>query len=1021
MSHALKFYKLTIRNAADSADEVVITSFSGGGLQPFICGEPTGDGQSFDFMSGQYRSGSFNVPVADNGGSANPITQRVFDAGGRPAMLLRRANLKVSYDSGGTFPEWVDGWITQLTLVSPARFDVMVNSSSGIETRRRLFVQSSDPYGQPTNIIGTPVTGGFVQLRDSGPQYAKVTIQETWGTRLDLDIKSFINVSLAMEYAITNTSQYVNGWGGIRDRINQITRGKFVPWLDPGPWSAHIQGYFPTLLAEVWNEKGTTHYGTFNVLASPVSSGGPAQNEFIDLNARFYVSWNATDPSHDGERVRVRVYEQYISESNPFHIVAHPVDLLAQICAVNGMPYSASSFAAEKARIGPNIRLALRITGPVGLKAFVEGTILAPFGMGWGKGAGGEWSLFRTTITTSDSPSFTINTTKSVSLNTQVWSVTEGNIINVVTVRTLLFAVYDPNSGGEVPPDCLIPSQNVRQVDLGDDNLDQYGQHEFQVDIQGFVWQTDGGALDTSEAIAKPYLTRYGNGAPMSEVLCDSSVLSSILIGDLVKENLPQAPVGNSRGGAHLFQVAKISPRREGVLVSMIDAGADVQPATGPTFTLDQESDNPINRAVATITNLATLAAQAAAAHTRGVVVVQVAQQVSEPDPDAGGFAVASVDVATGPAAVPLGPYSAGSILWVRMRCEEVGKLPSDWSAWQSVELDSISPPESLSVTAESTDPSLRLVTFAQAGDGSSSRCLVHAWVLASDGAVSDADLMAQGQHYTMPIGSLQVLFLGLDAGPTYQWGVRFEEQRPLAGFSDLVQGDEFVQESAINTLLVPTSVVVFVGFPGANGTTVVNGFWSVGFYAPSVPGESEIRVAIGSGSPEVVGRVQNVGGSLTIWRSAYAVPNDGQLRYVSVRSVGPGYSPSGYTDPIAIDVWGVSSPPPPWPPSVLPAFSMADLDAPIGDSNVNVTWTVVNQPAGSYVEVVYFDTEDDPDPGTNYGAQTSPFTIVTPYTFSTKVSHHGIEITVTLNLRDIGTDALYTSTQIVRDLWITP
>ena len=57
MANKLIEYQLIIRNAADSADALEVTSVRGG-TNPYISSPPTGDGASFDPNTGVVTSGA---------------------------------------------------------------------------------------------------------------------------------------------------------------------------------------------------------------------------------------------------------------------------------------------------------------------------------------------------------------------------------------------------------------------------------------------------------------------------------------------------------------------------------------------------------------------------------------------------------------------------------------------------------------------------------------------------------------------------------------------------------------------------------------------------------------------------------------------------------------------------------------------------------------------------------------------------------------------------------------------------
>lgn len=202
-----RYYRLRVRNAADTADAFTFTSVRGG-TNPYITAPPSGDGQEVDLLTGAIRTGAYQVLVADavvgtdDIGTVRTVTQYLYDAGfgflakedgsglillengddivvssdyayARPDLLSRRAYIEVSTD-GVTWPTvWQFGYITNISQVDAITYSFTVSDSRRVEQTQRVFTWSKKESPQPGEtdeltefpqrgcIFGGPVIGGF--------------------------------------------------------------------------------------------------------------------------------------------------------------------------------------------------------------------------------------------------------------------------------------------------------------------------------------------------------------------------------------------------------------------------------------------------------------------------------------------------------------------------------------------------------------------------------------------------------------------------------------------------------------------------------------------------------------------------------------------------------------------------------------------------------------------------------------------------------------------------------------------
>ena len=155
-------YRLRIRNAADNADTLTVTSIRGG-TNPFITGIPNGDGQEVDLLTGAVRTGAYVVEVidvvtgVDSTGTLRLVTSQIYDGVdeflllengdkillengdpieleannaefGRPHLLSRKAFLEMSSDNGSNWDVWQAGYLTSCLLyTSPSPRDGLLS------------------------------------------------------------------------------------------------------------------------------------------------------------------------------------------------------------------------------------------------------------------------------------------------------------------------------------------------------------------------------------------------------------------------------------------------------------------------------------------------------------------------------------------------------------------------------------------------------------------------------------------------------------------------------------------------------------------------------------------------------------------------------------------------------------------------------------------------------------------------------------------------------------------------------
>src|SRR4051812_48102716 len=97
-------YRLRIRNVANSADDLVITSLAAG-PNPYLIEPPQGEGQTLNPTTGQVQVGGYTIAVidADTAPNTRVVTAKLADAAGRNQLNSRRAFIEETENDGGAW------------------------------------------------------------------------------------------------------------------------------------------------------------------------------------------------------------------------------------------------------------------------------------------------------------------------------------------------------------------------------------------------------------------------------------------------------------------------------------------------------------------------------------------------------------------------------------------------------------------------------------------------------------------------------------------------------------------------------------------------------------------------------------------------------------------------------------------------------------------------------------------------------------------------------------------------------
>lgn len=714
-------YRIRIRNAADSADALVVTNVRGG-TNPVVAKEPSGDGQELDPVTGSMATGQYAITIADAviAGSSPPqrvVTSQLFDSTGRQLLLSRRSYIEISTDLGSTWQGLISGYLMHYELTDAITWSFQVGDSRRIENTKIVFDGTSVNFAQRGCIFGGPIVGGgWGPINDRGG--------------LTFQIKAILTSSgfgiggggSVIQY------QFVNGYRGINDPLSgniQNVLGVGKDGLDEGFVNQATDSFYSPSVAPY----GWPGYGTQDVDGNPLTGltafvremvSGPTRGFFTPggivnnlpgvvqglkasafAGGSFSLLWppGMTLPTV-GDVHHISMFTTTSSDQSPVYLDLHPVDIVTMLWTEAGVAYDAASAAATRTLLGDTLRVAMRITQSTTLLDFIENSIFGPFGISARVGlVTGVLELFSTRLKGTATPSVTLGTNDLQDASGVIFENDEQTIVSSVRFKTETYWAYAANTSVSTtatqPLDSVMVAPNEVAYANADANALVVNEivYTFQGmihDVNGIV--TDMGAYVTS--VALEMFDRYGRGAPTTDAI---AVLrgsdTGFQVGDEVYlepahfPNLNYRFGDNPSVGARIMQILRRTETPAGPLVKLIDAGSAQQPVTpAAVITIAAGITGARSTAVFTVTN-------AAAINATGVLITAVQWATGTSSP-ANGVQFARYAPGTTPtSSTQLPAVSPGSTVWVRARTEEAGLRPSAWTAWTSVTLTGVPAP----------------------------------------------------------------------------------------------------------------------------------------------------------------------------------------------------------------------------------------------------------------------------------------------------------------------------------------
>ena len=711
-SYAIE-YRLRIRNAANAflpngtADALVITS-TPSGTNPYIAAPPSGDGQELDPVTGSVRTGSYVVEVVDavtgttGTGTVRVVTSALEDTQLRQQLLSRRAFVETRTD-GGAWVTLTAGYITNIRLVSPARYVITVGDTRRIEAVPVLAYESRVT---PTNIrgclIGGPVTADFGPARFRGGWEYEVT--GVSGRVVSVAFRNGYS-PISGSARVTNIERVVRT--GVVDAINNLG-STFAP-VPIGP----LGGGRVVLDLTLYIGTNATNAQPTDVQIALPGLSGPNLNSY-GLGA-LDLYWPTTSPvpiPTAGARLWISMVQTTISALCPLLVDAHPLDIVLSVWNQNAIYYdpSAAWIGTIRQLIGADVRLAIRLTETPTIEEFLRNAVYGPFGVAPRTNALGQQELVASRIRQSTLPTLTIAAADLTSADPVVFDIDEKSAVASVTITQQVIKRWDsgPALSPDIPSDGLAVVPVTQRITNADAFAFVYGARDIEYQLPGMVHNAasfEATVTEFLQVVGRETIDRFQAGAASAEVAVLASAASAAAqVGDEVYLNAPHYPnqnyrIGESSVGARIMQVIRRTETPTGPLLRLLDSGGAAQPVSpAATISIAQNTNLPTLVAAYTITNAATI-------NSGGVLSVEVEWATGAVAPTGNGQThtiYPPTEVPTGAVDLPA-VTGSGVTVYARARTLQLGRRPSAWTAWVSVALNAQPTPGAITVSGQTT------------------------------------------------------------------------------------------------------------------------------------------------------------------------------------------------------------------------------------------------------------------------------------------------------------------------------
>jgi len=858
------------------------------------------------------------------------ITTPLNDTTLRPQFIGHKVTVERTDDpytvteGNATWTVEASGYATRATLADALTWEFSVGDVDRVERDTELFAGPEVVAGEPSCLIGGPVTGGFGDLIDYGlPVYRVASVE-------------------AGEFL---TLQYTSGPYTPRDHINALAP-QFLSRVSD--YEAFGRGYiYPTLVVELYDpttgDLVNTGTGTVRGEAgefTPISLRSPVRPRGYNigpggvlmpgrLNERLVTSsdaitidWADSQPTV-GTRYKVRMYASRATETTPFHFDGHPVDFATAIYDALGIVYDSSTATTTKEALGPDFRVLLRPTAPEKALDVLEKWLYGPVGFAY-RVVEGVREFYLTRQRSSSTPATTITIADLRGEGTP-YEVSDRGILSRVAWEEQKFQFWelDARDADDVSQDTLaglaidgLEAKDSTTVFTQDDSNAPPYQGEQAYRYPGFIvepLETVAGEDATFKAhTAAELFYRWGRGTV--EVRFPMLPTFTAEIGDFLVNEVDYSPIPEANEtpitvrpkdypGRTPRQVLQLVKRSEGIdgpdctFLVVGPVAADVETAKGtltlPTLSIAAEASQPKNAARITVTNWGTVGAL-----STNRVDIQYNTGASSPSTWNMLTTLMPALIATGRTATPV--VEAGSKVWARARTWNLDGRFSSWSTPVSVVLTGLTAPSGLAAAVTGTTSE---VTFTWTNGEATEPVVLRYQESGSSVWVEMA---------TLPAGTTRYVYAFPDASTTYTVEVFHRQALPIVSES---AADDVTFSTGASTpaLTAPQSPAA----SSANGTVTlcvtVGDVLATRTVFEIAPEESdgsftawEVFASLAVGADRVCAST-----SVAYQTSPFVGT---RARYYRVRAhhEATGYTDSADTTAITTDPWAITTPPPP-------------------------------------------------------------------------------------------------------------
>jgi hypothetical protein len=764
----MRYYRFRLRDrstlaAPNGTTDLLVVSNRPGDAMPFLEGPPSGQGAELRVETGETMSGEYAGVLLDakTGTLTRAVTAILETAQRQWAFGSNRAYWEYA-DDAGPWQVLVAGYCTRLEQLDALAWSVAVGDTRRIERQATITSLPTGTFPLRGCLAGGPILGTTAWgpiIGDRGGWTVRVDSYDA-GTQTHVFRIEKVYANSLPEQNYANTAAERRAIDALRDQLNDACR----PLYDDA-----TQG-FPTLRARI-----VSTGLDYAVLRPAAASNRKRESDLLGYaTAAFFayptltVRWTGT-PLTVGATHRLHIFGTEITPTTPIYWDGHPVDLFTTLCAQEGIPVNAAAAASVRTQLGDQLRYVRRFTAPFTLYDELRDALYQPFGVAVHT-AGGEYVPAVVRLRPDSVPSDTLVLDDLVDPDPALFKWTEDTVISDVVVAVTEYVSGSPT---EAPFDGVVKAEVTYPVT--NPNPTPFGKRTLDVRVRGYYYlAASGGASSVTmgrsiaRAIGTEVYNRFGAGCPSSSELLvrRSSPRAATPLGAELYVQLPQQPNGNRRladdasVGARVAQVVQRTEYDDAVGFRLLDSGSDAQPvAPAPVLTMRADPEQPRTHAQAQITN-------AAAINAADVLSVEIETVVQVASPTAPGVVLVRFPEGNCEAGwFSLGRQPAGVRVWARARTRQVGRRPSAFTAWQSVDLGVLSAPTTLLATPVAGTAQVQL-TWTPTALGNRSA------VYLFQGASPPGDWTASLVQVCAP-GETQLVVETVAGSLPYQWAVR--------------------------------------------------------------------------------------------------------------------------------------------------------------------------------------------------------------------------------------------------------